>query len=350
MKYKPSALAVRFAIARFPAAKAMKRLRRRFLHLAAGAAALASVTVAFADSAWSQSTGTIKIIVPVPAGGAPDLLTRLLAEEISRTQGPTIVVDNRPGATTVIGTEAAARAAPDGSTLLTNAPPAFVIMPHLRKVGYDPLNSFEPICSLVRFPLVIAVNSAAPYRTLDELLNAARAKPGGLTLASIGPASLSHIAFEMLKRAANVNITFVPYAGTTPAVNALLGEHVTSYFGNYTDVAEQTKAGKLRVLATASRARIAALPELPTVAESGYENYEFEGWFGLFAPAKTPKETVFQLAGWFTAAMQAPEVKAKFVAQGLYPVGLCGADFGALLRKQYDEFGRILREANIKAE
>jgi tripartite-type tricarboxylate transporter receptor subunit TctC len=328
----------------------MKLARRRFLHLAAGAAALAGAVVTIAEAAWSQSTRTIKIVVPVPPGGALDLLVRLLAEQISRAQGPTIVIDNRPGANTVIGTEATARAAPDGNTLLTNAPAAFAITPHLRKLGYDPLKSFEPICLLVNFPMVIAVNSAVPYRTLDELLNAARAKPGGLTVASIGPASLAHIAFEKLKRAANVNITFVPYPGTAPAVNALLGEHVTSYFGNYTDVVEQINAGKLRVLATASRTRIAALPDLPTVAESGYGDYEFEGWFGLFAPAGTPKELVAKFAGWFSTAMQVPEVKAKLVAQGLYPVGMCGADFGDLLRKQYDEFGRLIREANIKAE
>ena len=326
----------------------VKLARRRFLQLAAGVAAFAGASVMFAEA--SPPARTIKIIVPAPAGGSLDFLTRLLAEQISRTQGPTIDIDNRPGATTVIGTEAAARAAPDGNTLLTNAPTAFTITPHLRKVGYDPLNSFEPTCSLVGFPLVIAVNSAAPYRTLDELLDAARAKPGGLTLASIGPASLAHIAFEKLKRAAKVDITFVPYTGTSSAMNALLGQHVTSYFGNYTDVAEQAKAGKLRVLATASRARIAALPELPTVAESGYPDYEFESFYGLFAPAKTPKATVSKLADWFTSAMQVPEVDVKLVDQGLSPVGMCGADFVALLRKQHDEFGRIIREADIKAE
>jgi tripartite-type tricarboxylate transporter receptor subunit TctC len=195
---------------------------------------------------------------------------------------------------------------------------------------------------------VIVVNSTSPYRTLADLLDAARAKPGDLTLA--GATWPAYIAFEMLKRAANLNMTFVPYPGGAPAVTALLGEHVTSVFTDYPTSAEQLKAGNLRALATGSRTRAAALPGVPTVAASGYKDYEVEQWHGLFAPAKTPKEKVSQLAGWFTAALQVPEVKAKLVAQGLYSVGICGADFGAFFRKQYDDYGRAIREANIKAE
>jgi len=142
----------------------------------------------------------------------------------------------------------------------------------------------------------------------------------------------------------------VPYPGAAPAVTALLGEHITSVFYGYPGVVDQLKSGKLRALATATRTRITSLPDVPTVAESGYKDYEVDFWFGVAAPAKTPKEAVSQLAGWFTAAMQAPEVKAKLEVQGYYPVGLCGADFRTLLRKQYDEYGRVIREANIKAE
>jgi tripartite-type tricarboxylate transporter receptor subunit TctC len=137
---------------------------------------------------------------------------------------------------------------------------------------------------------------------------------------------------------------------TPVAVTALLGEHVTSAFVAYFDAAEQVKAGKLRALAVASQTRIPALPDVPTVAEAGYQDVEVEGWGGLVAPAKTPKETISQLAGWFTAAMQVPEVKAKIATQEVYPVGICGAEFGAFLRKQYDDYGRVIREANIKAE
>jgi len=325
--------------------------RNGFSHLTASAAALliVSAPLFLNRSAWSQ-TAPIKIIVPAPAGGVADVLTRLLGEQIRRSQGRTMVIENRPGATTVIGTEAVARATSDGTTLLVNAPPAFVIIPHLRRLNYDPLTSFEPVCNLVRFPTVIVVNSASPYRTLADLISAARAKPDELTLASIGPASLTHIGFERLKRGANIKMIFVPYAGAAPAVNALLGGHVTSYFGNYADVSEQLKAGHLRALAVASRTRIDLLPDLLTVAESGYPDYDVEGWFGLFAPAKTPKETVSELAGWFTAAMQVPDVRAKLAGIGLYPIEMCGADFGAFIREQYEEYGRVIREVHFKVQ
>jgi tripartite-type tricarboxylate transporter receptor subunit TctC len=326
---------------------AMKFHRRRFLHLVGVAAAVAvlSVTVT-GHGAWSQTARTIKVVVPVQPGGSNDFLARVLGEEIGRAQGPTMVIENRPGAGSIIGTEAVSHAAPDGNSLLITSP-TVVINPHLRKVNYDPLTSFEPICYLANAPTVIVVNSASPYRTLADLLDAARAKPGDLTLAGAGP---FYIAFEMLKRAANLNMTFVPYPGGAPAVTALLGEHVTSVFSDYPPLAEQLKAGKLRAVATGSRTRAEALPDVPTVAESGYKDYDVEQWFGLFAPAKTPKERVSQLAGWFTAALQVPEVKAKLVVQGLYPVGMCGADFGAFVRKQYDDYGRAIREANIKPQ
>jgi tripartite-type tricarboxylate transporter receptor subunit TctC len=181
-------------------------------------------------------------------------------------------------------------------------------------------------------------------------LNAARAKPGELTLASIGPATSHQIGFEMLKRAAKVDMIFVPYPGNPPAVNALLGEHVTSVLVDYVAVSEQMKAGKVRALAVATRARIEPLPDLPTVAESGYRDFESQGWLGVVVPAKTPEEAVSRLVSSFTMALQVPEVQSKLVIQGLYPVGICGADFGAYLREKYDEYGRVLREANIKAE
>jgi tripartite-type tricarboxylate transporter receptor subunit TctC len=314
---------------------------------------LATATVILAGmlsyTAASQTPKQIKIVVPLPPGGAGDILARLLAEQIGHAHEAGVVIENRPGAGSVIGTEAVARAAPDGSTLLINAP-YLLIGPQVKKVSYDPLTSFEPICYLVSSPGVIVVNSASPYRTLADLMSAARAKPGELTFASVGPATAQHIGFERLRRAANVDMTYVPYSGGAPAINTLLGGHVTAVFAEYAPLAEHIKAGTLRALATSSRARIAPLPDLPTVAESGYSDYEVDLWWSLFAPAKTPKETVAQLADWFRASMQAPEVKAKLIAQGFTPVGMCGADFSALLRKQYDDYGRVIRAANIKGD
>ena len=289
------------------------------------------------------------MVVPASPGGGSDMLARLLGEQIGRTQGQTILIENRSGAGGVIGAGAVSRAAPDGNTLLMGATD-LLIAPHLRKLNYDLSTGFEPICDLVSAPLILVVNSASPYRTLTDLLDAARAKPGDLTLASSGPGTSTQLAFERLKRAANVNMTYLPYPGGAPAVNALLGEHVSSVFTTYSSVAEQLNAGKLRALAAGPRTRIEALPEVPTVAESGYKDYDVDYWFGVWAPAKTPKERVSQRAGWFTAALQAPEIKRALVAQGLFPVGMCGADFAALLRKQYDEYGQVISEANTKAE
>ena len=203
---------------------------------------------------------------------------------------------------------------------------------------------------MVRSPHVLTVNSASPYHTLADLLAAARAQPGALSNASVGPATAQHIAFEMLERAAKVDMGFIPFSGNAPAVNALLGGHVTSVIVNYPEVAEQVKAGKLRALATTVGVRIEEMPDVPTIAESGFSDFETETWIGLVAPPKTPTGTVTQLASWTVAALQAPDVRAKLVAVGSFPVGRCGADFAAYLRKQYDEYARVIHASNIKIE
>jgi tripartite-type tricarboxylate transporter receptor subunit TctC len=310
--------------------------------------ALAALLAALCGhEARSQAPRTVRIIVPLPPGGGADILTRLLADYMGRTQNLNVVVENRVGAGSVIGTEAVSRAAPDGSTLLINTP-NLVIAGHLRKLPYHPVTSFEPICKLVSSPAIVAVNAASPYRSLADLVNAAHAKPGELTFASVGPATTLHISSEKFRRATAVNMIYVPFAGSGPTVNALLGEHVTAVFAEYPAVAEQLAAGKLRPLATGAPTRIEPLPDLPTVAESGYPGFEVDIWWGAFAPAMTPQATVAQLAELFGKALQAPEIKAKLVGLGFYPSGMCGASFADYIRRQYDEYGRIIREANIK--
>jgi tripartite-type tricarboxylate transporter receptor subunit TctC len=309
--------------------------------------------------AQGVSGKTLRVVVPFAAGGPADLLARLLAEQIARAQGPTMVIENRTGASTVIGTEAVARATPDGNTILMQSP-ALVINAIMRpSVTYDPLTSFEPICLLVNLPLVLVVNSSSAFRSLADFLAAARARPGELTFASFGPGTPNHIAEESLKRAAGVDWTYVPYAGgDAPAVAALLGGHVTTVLATYSGVMEQLKSGTLRPLAVAERMRIAPLPDVPTIAESGYEgfaesryeDFEASGWLGAVAPAGTPKEVIAHLSTLFVSALKAPEVTSKLLPQGLFPVGSCGADFGSYIRKQYDEYARTIREANIRVE
>lgn len=313
------------------------------------AAGIALVIALLAGAASAQGSRTIKIVVPSPPGGSVDILGRLLGQQISAAHGVKVVVESRPGAGTIVATDAVARAAPDGNTVLMVAN-AFVIIPHIRKLNYDPLTSFTPVAQLVTSPQVLVVNSASPYRSFGEFIDAARTTPGGLTMGSVGPATTAHIGLEQLKRITAANLTFVPFPGNTAAVNALLGEHVTSALANYVEVFEQLKAGRLRALATTSRARIPQLPDLPTVAELGYPGYEAEVWFGLVAPAGTPKEAIGELAQWFSAAMQAPDVKPKLLTLGLNPITASDADFVALLHRKHDEYGRIIREANIKGE
>jgi tripartite-type tricarboxylate transporter receptor subunit TctC len=308
-----------------------------------------TVFAALSCVAASAQTQNLRVIVPLPPGGAGDILARQLAAQVAATRGQPVIIENRPGAGSIIGTEAVARAEPDGNTLLINAP-YLLIGPQVRKVNYDPLTSFEPVCYLVSSPGIVVVNAQSPYRTLDDFLSAARARPGELTLASVGPATAQHIGFERLKRAANVDITYVPFGGGAPAIDALLGNHVSAVFAEYAPLAAHIKAGTLRALATSSRTRIEPLPYLPTVAESGYRDFEVDLWWSLFAPAKTPQNVVRQLAEWFTAALQVPMVKTKLVEEGFSPVGLCGAEFGALLRKQYDDYGSVIREEHITAE
>jgi tripartite-type tricarboxylate transporter receptor subunit TctC len=327
----------------------MRVLYPRNLRVTIAAALVLGATAFSPQHSRGEPTGTIRMIVPLPPGGPADTLARLVAEQISLAHGPTIVVENRPGASTVTGTEAASHAAPDGNTLLMTAP-AFLTTAHLRKVNYDPLSSFEPLCNLASSPLLIVVNSGSPYRTLGDLLAAARARPGELTLAGTGPGSSTQVGFELLKRAANVNMTFVPYAGDAPAVSALLGGHVASAWVNYQVAAEQVQSGRLRALATPSRARSDMLQDVPTVGESGFKDVEIEFWNGVLVPANTPSEKVSQLVAMFSTAVHAPELEKRLRARGFLPVGACGADFRALLSKQFYDFGRIIREAHISAE
>jgi tripartite-type tricarboxylate transporter receptor subunit TctC len=309
----------------------------RLVGLCIGAAVLAL----FCQDAWSQSGRTIKLIVPVPAGASTDFVARLMADQVSQTHGVTVVIENRAGAGGMIGTEAASRAAPDGNTLLITGN-TYLLDAQTRKANYHPVTGFEPICYLAMSPAVLVVNSASPYRTLAELLEASRAKPGELSMASIGPGSTFQMAFAMFTAAAAVKMTFVPYAGSAPAMNAVLGQHVTSGFAGYAVVSEQIKGGMLRPLAVATLKRVDPLPDVPTFDESGFKGLEVDNWFGVIAPAGTPRETVNELAGWFAAALKVPEVKAKLALQGLYPVGLCGAEFAEFARKRYDEYGEGL--------
>jgi tripartite-type tricarboxylate transporter receptor subunit TctC len=312
-------------------------------------AAVGVALLALSAPALGQSGRTIKIVNPFPAGGTADIWGRLLGEQVGRAHGVTVLIESRPGGGTIIANESVARAAPDGNTVLIVGN-SFTINPNLRKLSYDPFTSFEPICYMLDSPQVIAVHSASPYRALAELVAAAKARPGALQLGVNGPATAQHITGELFKHVTGVDMTYVPYTGGAPAVNALLGQHVTSVVANYSEVFEHVSAGTLRPLAAMGRTRIPQLPDLPTMAELGYKDFDMSVWFGLVAPGKTPSDKVAELGQWFIAAMQEPEIKNRLAGLMLFPVGTCGAGFTAHIRKQLEENARIIREANIKAE
>jgi tripartite-type tricarboxylate transporter receptor subunit TctC len=313
------------------------------------AAALAAIAAAAgAVHPAGSAEPPIKIVLPVPPGGAGDIVARLLADQVGRTQDRSFVIETRPGAGTMIGTEAVVRARADGNTLLMNAP-FLLIGPHLRKVSFDPLTGLAPVCYLVSSPGVIVVHENSPYRTFEDLMKAVRDRPGELTFASAGPGTTHHIGFEKLKQSAGLDFVYVPFPGGGPAINALLGNHVTAVLAEYAPLSEHLKSGRLRALATTAKSRVPALPDLPTVAES-YNGFEVDFWWGLFAPAQTPQATLQRLAEWFTEAMRFPDLAAKLTDLGFYPSATCGPAFGELLRQQFDDYGRVIREANVRPE
>ena len=312
------------------------------------AACIAAVLSALATSgAWPQAA-TRKIIVPYTPGSGPDILARLMAEQIGAHKGPSMVVENRPGGGTAIGTEAAARAEPDGNTVLMVAN-AFVVNAAMKRGNYDVAKNFEPVCNLAATPMVFVVQASSPYKTIQDLVAAAKDKPGQISFASGGPATSLHVAIEVLKRATHIDTNYVPYGGTAPAINVLMGGHVQAVAADYPTIVSQLKEGTLRPLVTTSAKRVPALPDVPTLTETGIVKYEAEIFYGVVAPAKTPAATLKELSDAFLAALKAPEMQPKLAQQGLFPVGTCGADFGNFLRASVAEYERVITESNIKA-
>jgi len=318
----------------------------KMLKLAGTALAATMLLTPAAPPAWSQGK-TLKIVVPYTPGSGPDIISRLLGEEIGRADGATVLVENRPGGGTVIGTEAVMRADPDGTTVLLVGN-SFTVNPALKRGNYT-LASFEPVCYLASTPMVLVVQASAPWKTVQDLVADAKANPGKITFASGGPASSLHVAIEVLRLATKIDINYVPYGGTGPSINALMGGHVQAVWADYPTVISQLKGGTLRGLVTTSPKRVADLPDVPTLTETGIAKYQAEIYYGVVAPAKTPPAAINQLADWFSAAMKVPAVQPRLAQQGLFPVNSCGAPFAEFLRGSVADYERIIQEAGIKA-
>ena len=322
-------------------------LKRAMRTLAVAGVAVAAIAVGGqlgSRDALAQSK-TLKVIVPYTPGSGPDIISRLLGEQIAKQGGPTVVVENRPGGGMTIGTEAAARAEPDGNTVLLVAN-AFTVNMAVKRGNFT-LASFEPVCNLATTPMPLVVQSSSPWKTVQELVDYARANPGKFTFASGGPATSLHVAIEVLRLATKIETNYVPYGGSGPAINALIGGHVQAVWADYPTVVSHLKNGTLRALATTSPKRIDALPGVPTLSETGIVKYEAEIFYGVVAPAKTPKAALDSIGTMLTSAIT-PEMKQKFAQQGLFPDGRCGDKFGAFLRDITADYERVTTAAGIK--
>jgi tripartite-type tricarboxylate transporter receptor subunit TctC len=321
--------------------------RRRLVLLASFALGLALCEGAAAQGFPSKP---VHVIVPFAPGGAFDVLARVLGASLEAQWHQSVIVETKPGAGSVIGTTAAARASPDGYTLVQVAN-SLVINAKLRpNLPYDAIKGFEPIALLINSPQVIAVSATSPYRTLKEWLDAAKAQPGTLTYATVGPGTTQHIAGEMLQRAAGVKLVYVPFPGGAPAVNAVLGGHVGAVLGNLSEVSAHITAGKLRPLAVTTRARLEEFSQVPTVAESGYPGYEAVVWCGLAAPAGTPRDVVARIAESVNVALKDPETRQRLATVGFQPAYLGPAEFSAHILDMSQRYSKVIDEAKITLE
>ena len=323
--------------------------RRRFsaaLGAAVLAAALHEPTLA---QVWPERP--IRLIVPFPAGGGTDVISRQLAERMAANTGWTIVVENRAGAGGNIGLDTVAKAAPDGYTIGMGQASNLVVNPALyARMPYDPLKDFAPISSIASQGLVVVVSAKSAFRSLADLVAAAKRKPDGVSLAHAGNGTIGHLAGEMLSRRAGVKILIVPYKGIAPALTELMGGQVDVIFGNPLAVMPLVTGDLLRPIAVSSSRRLAVLPDVPTVAESGFPGFDAVNWSGLVAPARTPDAVIARLNEEAAAALRRPEMAEKLALDGSEAFASSVAAFGAFMRAERAKWGAIVRDTGIRID
>jgi tripartite-type tricarboxylate transporter receptor subunit TctC len=291
----------------------------------------------------------LRLIVTVPPGGAADFIARLVGGKISESLGQPVVVENRGGAGGTIAADAVAKAAPDGYTLLQNSITTHGVGPHLySKLPYDPVRDFAPVSGLALLPLIMAINAELPFKNVDEVI--AGAKQGNLNFASSGNGGAPHMAAELFKSVTGAPITHVPYKGSGPAVADLIGGRVQIMFDAAPSLIAHVRGGKLRVLAAASAERNRLLPEVPTFAELGYPKIAVSLWYGLLAPAGTPRSSIEKLNAAVTKALESPEVREKLLAQGAEPMPGTPEAFASFMREEMAKWGPVVKQAGVKLD
>jgi tripartite-type tricarboxylate transporter receptor subunit TctC len=314
---------------------------------------IAAVALVIAATAHAQSypAKPIHLIVPFPPGGGNDTVARAIAQQIGPDLGQPVIIDNKPGAGGAVGAEIAAKAPPDGYTLFLAGVGSHVVNPNVHaKLAYDPVKDFAPVTLIASAPSVLVVNPAVPARSVAELTAYARANPGKLNYASNGAGSAAQLAAAMYESMAGVKMVHVPYKGIAPAMTDLLSGEVQLMFGTVVALVPHIEAGKLRPLAVTSRKRSALLPNVPTMAESGLPDYEAGSWYGIMAPAGTPREIIDRLHAAIVKALAQPDVAKRLSTEGAVVIGSTPAEFAAHLKRELARVGKVVRAAGIRAE
>ena len=293
----------------------------------------------------------ITMIVPFPAGGTTDILARAIGQELFKTLGQQVIVDNRPGAGGNIGSALVAKAAPDGYTLLMGTVGTHAINASLyAKMPYDTVKDFAPITQVAAVPNILVVNPTLPVKSVKELIAYAKANPGKLNFASSGNGTSIHLSGELFKTMAGVDMTHIPYKGSAPALTDLLGGQVNLMFDNMPSALPHVKAGKLRALAVTSGKRSPAAPDLPTIEEAGVPGYEASSWFGVLAPAGTPPDIVNKLNAEIVRILKTPEMKERLSSQGAEPVGSSPGEFAAHIKAEMAKWAKVVKESGARVD
>jgi tripartite-type tricarboxylate transporter receptor subunit TctC len=313
--------------------------------------AAACVLAATASAADVYPTRPVRIVVPFPAGGPADALARMVGDKLQASLGQPVVVDNRPGAGGNIGLELVAKSPPDGHTVGLAPTGNLTVNPSLyRNVPYDVTRDFAPVTVIAAVPNILVVNAQVPAKNVGELIAYAKANPGKLNYASPGPGSGAHLAGELLKSSAGIEMVHVPFNGIAPAVTAVVGGDVQVMFAGSTSAMPHVATGKLRALGVASPKRMVSTPALPTLDESGLPGFDVTSWYSIVAPAATPPFVVERLQKEIAKSLESPDVKAKLASLGAEPVGNTPAEFAAMIRSETAKWGKIVRDAGIKPE
>lgn len=317
----------------------------------AGAIAVAALLAPFGHASDQYPYKPVRIILPGPPGGGADLLARVLGQRLTTDLGQTFVIDNRPGAGGMLGMDLAAKAAPDGYTIVMgNSGPNAVIPNLVKNVPYDPIKDFSPISLVASAANLLVVPQSVPANSVSELVQLAKSKPGQMTYASGGNGQASHLAAELFKLMAGINVIHVPFKGSGPAVLDLVGGRVDMMFSNIPSAMPQINAGKIRALAVTSATRSKLVPKLPTMTESGVTEYESSQWYGLLAPAKVPKPIVNTLATKVSIAVKAEEINSVLFKQGFDPIGSTQSEFSDHIRRELAKWKKVIEAGKISAE